>query len=66
MKLKFIFPVFMLFFGIISCDIQKETKTLKLAHGLDTQHPVHKAMEILGERLEEKSGGKLKLQIYPR
>ncbi len=65
MKLKFIFPVFMLFFGIISCDIQKETKTLKLAHGLDTQHPVHKAMEILGERLEEKSGGKLKLQIYP-
>ncbi|SHG15185.1 tripartite ATP-independent transporter solute receptor, DctP family [Salegentibacter echinorum] len=65
MKLKLIFfliPALLLF---ISCDRQEEVKTLRLAHGLDTRHPVHKTMEILGERLEEKSEGSLKLQVYP-
>ncbi|MCM4154843.1 TRAP transporter substrate-binding protein [Gramella sp. AN32] len=65
MKHRFLFPVFLLFLGVISCNSHKEIKILRLAHGLDTQHPVHKAMVILGERLEEKSGGKLKLRIYP-
>jgi len=57
-----------LFFSVallISCGNQKKTKTIRLAHGLDTQHPVHKAMVFLGERLKEKSNGQLKLQIYP-
>ncbi|MBN2843356.1 MAG: TRAP transporter substrate-binding protein [Sedimentisphaerales bacterium] len=38
---------------------------LKLGHGLDTAHPVHKAMEYMGERLSELSGGTVELQIYP-
>ena len=36
-----------------------------MAHGLDTNHPVHNAMVFMGERLAEKSKGKLKVLIYP-
>lgn len=48
-----------------SCESQKTTKTLRLGHALDTQHPVHKAMVILGEELKKQSQGKLLLNIYP-
>lgn len=47
------------------CNGVQEVKTLRLAHSLDTKHPVHEAMVILGESLEKKSGGKLKVEIYP-
>ncbi len=39
--------------------------TLKLGHALDVEHPVHKSLVFMKERLEEKSGGKVKLDIYP-
>jgi tripartite ATP-independent transporter DctP family solute receptor len=39
-------------------------KVLKLGHGLDAAHPVHKAMVFMGERLKEKSAGTIDLQIY--
>ncbi|WP_035899735.1 TRAP transporter substrate-binding protein [Leeuwenhoekiella sp. MAR_2009_132] len=48
-----------------SCAEISDTRVIKLAHGLDVTHPVHKAMVFMGERLEEKSGGKLSLDIYP-
>jgi tripartite ATP-independent transporter DctP family solute receptor len=48
-----------------ACGGSDHKKVLKLAHGLDTTHPVHKAMVYMGERLLEKSGGRLSLQIYP-
>lgn len=51
--------------GAYSCESGLQPKTLRLGHALDTQHPVHLAMEVLGESLEEKSKGKLKLNIYP-
>ena len=38
---------------------------LKLGHGLDTGHPVHKAMEFMKQRLEELSGGTVSIDIYP-
>lgn len=38
---------------------------LKLGHGLDTGHPVHKAMEFMKQRLEEFSGGSITIDIYP-
>lgn len=50
------------FFG---CDIENDAKTLRLGHGLDVSHSVHKAMVKMGEDLLERSGGKLKLEIYP-
>lgn len=39
--------------------------TLKLAHGLSTDHPVHLGMVYMGERLAEQSEGKMILEIYP-
>ena len=64
MRLKillFFLPV--LFIG--SCKIAEGPKILKLAHGLDPSHPVHKAMEFMAERCDEISEGELQIQIYP-
>lgn len=47
-----------------SCGELQKHKTLKLAHGLPTDHPVHKAMEFMAERCKEVSGGELQMQIY--
>ncbi|WP_370449447.1 TRAP transporter substrate-binding protein [Aquimarina sp. BL5] len=58
----------LLFIGLFilgSCSKEKETKILRLAHTLDTKHPVHKAMVILGEKLEKKSNGTLQVKLYP-
>ncbi|MGE5293734.1 MAG: TRAP transporter substrate-binding protein, partial [Solirubrobacterales bacterium] len=41
------------------------TVVLKLAHGLDISHPVHKAMVFMAQRVKEKSGGRLQVQIFP-
>jgi tripartite ATP-independent transporter DctP family solute receptor len=38
---------------------------LKLGHGLDISHPVHKAMVFMAERVREKSGGRMQVQIFP-
>ena len=48
-----------------SCENLNQQKTIKLAHGLDTNHPVHNAMVFMGQELEKNSGGTLKLEIYP-
>ncbi|HZH73843.1 MAG TPA: TRAP transporter substrate-binding protein [Mariniphaga sp.] len=48
-----------------SCIIAPEQKELKLAHGLPTDHLVHKAMEFMGQRVRELSEGKLDVAIYP-
>ncbi|MFK7980715.1 MAG: TRAP transporter substrate-binding protein [Saprospiraceae bacterium] len=48
-----------------SCAEVSETTSLKLAHGLDVTHPVHKGMEYLATQVDKKSGGKLKVEIYP-
>jgi len=52
-------------FILSACGVAKETKVLKLAHGLAPSHSVHQAMEFMAKRLDEKSGGKLQIQIYP-
>jgi tripartite ATP-independent transporter DctP family solute receptor len=38
---------------------------LKLGHGLDTMHPVHKAMVFMAEKVREKSGGRMRVEIFP-
>ena len=43
----------------------KDVKVLKLAHALDTKHPVHKGMVFMAEKVKEKSGGRLQIDIYP-
>ncbi len=48
-----------------SCDPKGDVKVLKLAHALDISHPVHIGIVNMAERLEEKSAGKLRIEIYP-
>lgn len=48
-----------------ACKNVQTHKTLKLAHGLDPSHPVHKGMVYMSERLAEKSKGQLTIDIYP-
>lgn len=42
-----------------------ETKTIKFAHWYAEEHPQHKAMLKFKELVEERSGGTLKVEIYP-
>ena len=50
---------------IAGCTKKQDVTTLKIAHTLDTSHPVHEAMMYLDERLLEISGGKMRVEIYP-
>ena len=52
-------------FTLNSCESIQQKKTIKLAHGLDMSHPVHKAMEFMATDLEKRSGGTMALEIYP-
>ncbi|MEM8886858.1 MAG: TRAP transporter substrate-binding protein [Bacteroidota bacterium] len=52
-------------FSILSCSEISGVKNLKLGHGLDVSHPVHKALEFLAEKVKEKSGGSMEIEIYP-
>ncbi|PQJ30588.1 C4-dicarboxylate ABC transporter substrate-binding protein [Nonlabens arenilitoris] len=65
MKIKHIIFLFLAAILSNSCAEIQSTKTLRLAHSVDTQHPVHNGMVVLGESLERISEGKLKVQIYP-
>ena len=60
-----VFLLLVSLFNLISCDQLNSTKTIRLGHGLSTSHSVHKGMLFFGERLEEISGGRFKVQIYP-
>jgi tripartite ATP-independent transporter DctP family solute receptor len=62
-KIKFI--TLLLAIVMVGCSEANKVKTIKIAHGLDVNHSVHKAMVELGKDLEKRSGGKMKLQIYP-
>lgn len=49
----------------LACRQVSKTTVLKLAHGLDPSHPVHKAMEFMARRVEESSAGRMRIDIYP-
>lgn len=57
--------LFILVFALAGCQTENEVKEIKLGHGLDISHPVHKAMVFMKERLLEKSGGTMVIDIYP-
>ena len=50
---------------LLGCRGIQDVKVLKLAHVLDTGHPVHKGMEFMAQKLAEKSSGKMRIDIYP-
>ena len=49
---------------LAGCKPQQEVTTLRLAHALDQEHVVHKAMVYMAERLEHYSKGQMHIQIY--
>lgn len=44
---------------------KKEVEVLRLAHGLDVSHTVHRSIEYMALQLDSLSRGKLKIRIYP-
>lgn len=43
----------------------KDANVLRLGHGLDTGHPVHRGMVYLADALDSLSGGDLTIAVYP-
>jgi len=60
---KAAFVVLMLL--VAGCGTEQDTLVLRLAHGLDSSHPVHRGMERMSELVEEKSDGTMRVVIYP-
>jgi tripartite ATP-independent transporter DctP family solute receptor len=70
MKLRhFIFgiPLALLVYGLYLGVVvpEERAKVIRLAHGLPPDHPVHQAMAFMAKDLAERSGGTLRLMIYP-
>lgn len=42
-----------------------DTTSIRLAHTLPVNHPVHESLVFLGETLSDLSGGTMELEIYP-
>jgi len=61
-RLGLLFAVVALLAG---CAVDDDTVVIKLGHALDQTHPVHLGMAYMGERLAEKSGGTMRIEIYP-
>lgn len=61
----FLIIVALLVFSLFGCGKKSDVTVLKIGHSLDVEHPVHKAMIFMGEKLKEKSAGKAILQVYP-
>lgn len=57
--------IFIVVLLLSSCSQIDRKTSLKLAHGLDVNHPVHKGMEYMARLVAEKSGGKMEIEIYP-
>ena len=58
------------FLAVIVCCIPfrtfaKPQVVLKLGHGLPTAHPVHEAMLFMAQRVDEKSGGRMCVEVFP-
>ena len=50
---------------LLGCKNTDGVKYIRLAHGLDINHSVHKAMVKMGDDLVQLSKGTLKIEIYP-
>ena len=64
MRYKFI-TIVCLIFLLVSCKKESGTKLLYLAHNSTQSHPVHKGVLEFKKALETKSGGSLKVKIFP-
>lgn len=59
------FGLLLVSFALLTgCKQQQEVTTLRLAHTLDQEHVVHKAMVLMNERLKHYSNGTMQIEIY--
>jgi len=65
LHLFLVFISFSVMISFNSCQTVHKHRILKLAHGLDPTHPVHKAMVYMAERVKFYSKGKMEIEIYP-
>jgi len=65
MRVKKTYLILFIALVFSACQKVNNKKIIKLAHGLDSNHPVHKAMLFMKSELEKSSKGSLKLEIYP-
>jgi len=63
-KIQLIISLLILIF-LFGCKSDSSVRVIKLAHVLDTTHPVHKGMLFMADKVSEKSGGRVKVDIYP-
>jgi tripartite ATP-independent transporter DctP family solute receptor len=49
----------------LGCHGGREASVIKLAHGLDVTHPVHRAMVRMSEIVAERSDRAVRIDIYP-
>ncbi len=56
---------FLILFVLQGCKKNEEVKLMYLAHTLPQTHPVHKGILEFQKALNEKSGGKIKIKIFP-
>ena len=57
--------VYLAVLNLLGCGGDAGVKVIKLAHVLDITHPVHKGMVFMAEKVAEKSGGLMRVDIYP-
>jgi tripartite ATP-independent transporter DctP family solute receptor len=50
---------------LAGCGPREDVRVLKLAHALDTSHPVHRAMVHMANRAAELSDGHMRIEIHP-
>jgi tripartite ATP-independent transporter DctP family solute receptor len=62
--IKHLLKIFVFAVLLSSCGGESSVKTIRLAHGLDQTHPVHKAMVYMSDVLKKKSNGKMIIDIY--
>ena len=61
---SFILPILIILLTF-SCTRQDHVTVLKLGHGLAPNHSVHQGMAYMAELVAEKSGGRMRIDIYP-
>lgn len=59
----------LLFFSLLAClsGCSKSTNVtvLKVGHALSTDHPIHNAIQFMGERVNTLSQGSMRVDVYP-
>lgn len=64
-KYSFLSTFILLYTLVTSCTGANDGKVLYFAHSLPTSHPVHKGILEMQRMLDEKSGGQLRIKVFP-